>query len=173
MQNFLDGLVPTRRRLLGALRAYSPNVLESEFCEVELPLYGVLRSSPRRMAPVLWVENRCSSEAPITCGVSSCSNLFSDSLWCVLSANFACIEVDPTTGLVLIQLVFHVLRALHRGKAVPSVLTRVEYDSSVRGRGTSLGVEGPLVLAAILIGLNFIAIKVAVESMPPPASRRA
>jgi hypothetical protein len=37
----------------------------------------------------------------------------------------------------------------------------------VRGRGTSLGVEGPLVLAAILIGLNFIAIKVAVESIPP------
>ena len=51
------------------------------------------------MAPVLWVENRCSREAPITCGVSSCSNLFSDSLWCVRSANFACIEVDPTTGL--------------------------------------------------------------------------
>jgi drug/metabolite transporter (DMT)-like permease len=37
----------------------------------------------------------------------------------------------------------------------------------VRGRGTSLGVEGALVLAAILIGLNFIAIKVAVESIPP------
>jgi drug/metabolite transporter (DMT)-like permease len=37
----------------------------------------------------------------------------------------------------------------------------------VRGRGTSLGAEGPLVLAAILIGLNFIAIKVAVESIPP------
>ena len=39
--------------------------------------------------------------------------------------------------------------------------------STVRGRGTQLGVEGPLVLAAVLIGLNFIAIKVAVESIPP------
>src|SRR5688500_13863390 len=110
------------------------------------------------MAPVPSVENRCSREASITCGESSCTNLSSDSLRGVLSATLACIEVDPTTGLALIQLVFHVLRALHRGKAVPSVLAHVEYDSSVRGRGTSLGVEGPLVLAAILIGLNFIAI---------------
>jgi drug/metabolite transporter (DMT)-like permease len=37
----------------------------------------------------------------------------------------------------------------------------------VRGRGTPLGVEGPLILAAVLIGLNFVAIKVAVESIPP------
>ncbi len=37
----------------------------------------------------------------------------------------------------------------------------------MRGRGTPLGVEGPLILAAILIGLNFVAIKVAVESIPP------
>ena len=38
--------------------------------------------------------------------------------------------------------------------------------STVRGRGTQLGVEGPLVLAAVLIGLNFVAIKVAVVSIP-------
>ena len=37
----------------------------------------------------------------------------------------------------------------------------------MRGRGTPLGVEGPLILAAVLIGLNFVAIKVAVESIPP------
>jgi hypothetical protein len=28
------------------LAAYSPECVEGEFCEVELPLYGVLRSSP-------------------------------------------------------------------------------------------------------------------------------
>jgi len=39
--------------------------------------------------------------------------------------------------------------------------------STVRGRSTQLGVEGPLVLAAVLIGLNFVAIKVAVETIPP------
>jgi drug/metabolite transporter (DMT)-like permease len=39
--------------------------------------------------------------------------------------------------------------------------------STVWGRGTPLGVEGPLILAAVLIGLNFVAIKVAVESIPP------
>ena len=39
--------------------------------------------------------------------------------------------------------------------------------STVRGRGAQLGVEGPLVLAAVLLGLNFVAIKVAVESIPP------
>ncbi len=39
--------------------------------------------------------------------------------------------------------------------------------SSVRGRGATLGVEGPLVLAAVLLGLNFVAIKVAVGSIPP------
>jgi drug/metabolite transporter (DMT)-like permease len=37
----------------------------------------------------------------------------------------------------------------------------------VRGRGAQLGVEGPLVLAAVLLGLNFVAIKVAVGSIPP------
>jgi len=37
----------------------------------------------------------------------------------------------------------------------------------VRGRGTPLGAEGPLIVAAILIGLNFVAIKVAVETIPP------
>ena len=37
----------------------------------------------------------------------------------------------------------------------------------MRGRSTPLGVGGPLVLAAVLIGLNFVAIKVAVESIPP------
>jgi drug/metabolite transporter (DMT)-like permease len=39
--------------------------------------------------------------------------------------------------------------------------------STGRGRGTPLGVEGSLVLAAVLIGLNFVAIKVAVETIPP------
>ena len=44
--------------------------------------------------------------------------------------------------------------------------------STGRGRGTPLGVEGALVLAAVLIGLNFVAIKfvaikVAVETIPP------
>jgi hypothetical protein len=43
----------------------------------------------------------------------------------------------------------------------------LERPNTVRGRGATLGVEGPLVLAAILIGLNFVAIKVAVESIPP------
>jgi len=43
----------------------------------------------------------------------------------------------------------------------------LERPSTVRGRGATLGVEGSLVLAAILIGLNFVAIKVAVESIPP------
>ena len=38
-----EGANPTRRRLLGALRAYSTNLAEVEFCE--LRLYGVLRSS--------------------------------------------------------------------------------------------------------------------------------
>jgi drug/metabolite transporter (DMT)-like permease len=37
----------------------------------------------------------------------------------------------------------------------------------VRGRGTPLKIEGPLILAAVLIGLNFVAIKVAVVSIPP------
>ena len=37
----------------------------------------------------------------------------------------------------------------------------------MRGRGAQLGVEGPLVLAAVLIGFNFVAIKVAVGSIPP------
>ena len=37
----------------------------------------------------------------------------------------------------------------------------------MRGRGAQLGVEGPLVLAAVLLGLNFVAIKVAVGSIPP------
>src|SRR5918997_6266796 len=43
----------------------------------------------------------------------------------------------------------------------------LERPGSVRGRGATLGVEGPLILAAVLIGLNFVAIKVAVESIPP------
>jgi len=37
----------------------------------------------------------------------------------------------------------------------------------VRGRGTPLEVQGALVLAAVLIGFNFVAIKVAVVSIPP------
>ena len=37
----------------------------------------------------------------------------------------------------------------------------------MRVRGAPLGVEGPLILAAIIIGLNFVAIKVAVETIPP------
>lgn len=43
----------------------------------------------------------------------------------------------------------------------------LERPSTVRGRGATLEVEGALVLAALLIGLNFVAIKVAVESIPP------
>ena len=43
----------------------------------------------------------------------------------------------------------------------------MERPSTVRGRRATLGVEGALVLAAILIGLDFVAIKVAVESIPP------
>jgi drug/metabolite transporter (DMT)-like permease len=43
----------------------------------------------------------------------------------------------------------------------------LERPSSVSGRGATLRVAGPLVLAAVLIGLNFVAIKVAVESIPP------
>ena len=35
------------------------------------------------------------------------------------------------------------------------------------GRGTPLEVQGALVLAAVLIGFNFVAIKVAVVSIPP------
>ena len=42
-----------------------------------------------------------------------------------------------------------------------------ERSSTVRGRGNPLAVEGALVLAAVLIGLNFVAIKVAVVSIPP------
>lgn len=37
----------------------------------------------------------------------------------------------------------------------------------MRGRGTPLEVQGALVLAAVLIGFNFVAIKVAVVSIPP------
>jgi drug/metabolite transporter (DMT)-like permease len=43
----------------------------------------------------------------------------------------------------------------------------LERPGTVRGRDATLGVEGALVLAAILIGLNYVAIKVAVESIPP------
>jgi hypothetical protein len=39
--------------------AYSPNVVEYEFYEVELPLYGVLRSSEHRGGPgLLLIEPR-------------------------------------------------------------------------------------------------------------------
>ncbi len=37
----------------------------------------------------------------------------------------------------------------------------------MRGRGTPREVQGALVLAAVLIGFNFVAIKVAVVSIPP------
>ena len=39
-----EGANPSRRRLLGALRTYSPNLVEGALFEVELPFYGVLES---------------------------------------------------------------------------------------------------------------------------------
>jgi len=41
-----EGAKPTRRRVVGALRAYSPNLVEDEFREVRR--HGVPRSSLRR-----------------------------------------------------------------------------------------------------------------------------
>ncbi len=45
--------------------------------------------------------------------------------------------------------------------------TSVSGGSAVQGRKAALGVEGPLVLAAVSIGLNYVAIKYAVGSIPP------
>ncbi len=39
--------------------------------------------------------------------------------------------------------------------------------SAAQGRKAALGVEGPLVLAAVAIGLNYVAIKYAIGSIPP------
>jgi len=45
--------------------------------------------------------------------------------------------------------------------------TSVSGESAAQGRRAALGVEGPLVLAAVSIGLNYVAIKYAVGSIPP------